>query len=109
MLAGVRHPVLGVVGLVGIGLPGSSDAFTGPPAAIRLVREMRAAYAAAKAVDDVITGDIVYCPSVADDGRMRPNLAVGRARGYPRRMTSPMDIVWPSVRRSLLGDIPIPR
>jgi hypothetical protein len=74
MSKGVRAllSVLGAVALVAVGATSADAAFTGPPAALKLVREMRAAYSRVKAVEDVWTGALVYCPAFAEGWTYAP-------------------------------------
>jgi hypothetical protein len=61
-----------VVCLIGLVAAPASGAFTGTPDALRLVRQMRAAYRKVRAVHDALTGDVVYCPSVPEGWTYAP-------------------------------------
>jgi hypothetical protein len=50
-----------------------ASAFTGTPAALRLVHAMRRAYSRVQAVDNVRTGDVFYCASVPEGWDYTPH------------------------------------
>ncbi len=60
------------VGLVQLAVTSASDAFTGAPAALNLVREMRAASGKVRAFHDSFGGAVVYCPSIAEGWTYAP-------------------------------------
>jgi hypothetical protein len=64
--------VMAVLCLTGLLAPSAGAGFTGTPAAVKLVRELRAAYKTIGATGYVLTGDVVYCPSVAEGWTFAP-------------------------------------
>lgn len=44
----------------------TAAAFSGTPAALKLVRELRVAYRSVQAIDNVRSGDVFYCLSVPE-------------------------------------------
>jgi hypothetical protein len=61
-------PIGGVlgVGASALALAAATAAFTGTPAALKLVHRMRAAYQKLPAVENVRTGQVFYCPAASE-------------------------------------------
>jgi hypothetical protein len=69
---GKLRGVLAAVSLSVLVVPSAAGSFTGTPAALKLVRQERAAYKAIRAVRDVRTGAVVYCLSAPDGWTYAP-------------------------------------
>jgi hypothetical protein len=61
----------------GLLAPSAGAGFSGTRAAVKLVREMRAAYENIGAVRYGLTGDVVYCPSVSEGWTFAPQPGCG--------------------------------
>jgi hypothetical protein len=64
--------VMATLCLAGLLAPSAGAGFTGTPASVKLVREMRAAYKTIGATGYVLTGGVVYCPSAAEGWTFAP-------------------------------------